>query len=247
MNNVINAGHLPVFLLIAAIPLISGCDKKDEQQRQSTISVFGTGTVLVQPDTIQMTVSLSKVAQTTKLAQDEVSNMVRQALIILKEANVEDKNIATTSLTFNSEYEYINRRVLIGQKAEQRITFSIEDIDTDNEKISGIIDRLIQINGIELNQLNFSVKSNTEYFIRSRELAFQKAVEKANQYAELSQLKIIRVLSISEEGNQQISPITNRFLNQSMVQEAAAGSGSTIVPAGELEITTRILVEFLLE
>jgi uncharacterized protein YggE len=236
-----------VFFLILTILFISGCDKKDEQQIQSTISVFGTGTVLVQPDMIQMTISLSKVAQTTKMAQEEVSKMVRQALIILKEANIEDKNITTTSLTFNSEYEYTNRRILLGQKAEQRINFSIEDINNGNEKISRVIDQLIQINGIELNKINFSIKSNTEYFIRSRDLAFQKAVEKANQYAELSKLKIIKVLSISEEGNQQISPINNRFLNQSIVQEAAADIGSTIVPAGELEITTNILVEFLLE
>jgi uncharacterized protein YggE len=229
------------------IQFISGCDKKDEQQRQSTISVFGTGTVLVQPDMIRMTISLSKVAQTTKMAQEEVSKMVRQALIILKEENIEDKNITTASLTFNSEYEYINRRILVGQKAEQKITFSIEDINNDNEKISRIIDQLIQINGIELNQINFSVKNNTEYFIRSRDLAFQKAVEKANQYAELSNLKIIKVLNISEDGYQQISPINNRFLNQSIVQEAAADMGSTIVPTGELEITTKILVEFLLE
>jgi uncharacterized protein YggE len=239
--------YLPVFFLILTIQFISGCDKKDEPQRQSTISVFGTGAVLVQPDMIRMTISLSKVAQTTKMAQEEVSKMVRQALLILKEENIEDKNITTASLTFNSEYEYINRRVLVGQKAEQKITFSIEDINNDNEKISGIIDQLIQINGIELNQINFSVKNNTEYFIRSRDLAFQKAVEKANQYAELSNLKMIKVLNISEDGNQQISPINNRFLNQSIVQEAAADTGSTIVPAGELEITTKILVEFLLE
>ena len=239
--------YLSAFFLILTILFIPGCDKKDEQQSPSTISVFGTGTVLVQPDIIQMTISLSKVAQTTKIAQEEVSKMVRQALVILKEANIEDKNIATASLTFNSEYEYTNRRVLVGQKAEQRITFSIEDITNDNEKISRIIDQLIQINGIELNQINFNVKSNTEYFIRSRDLAFQKAVEKANQYAELSKLKIIKILSISENGNQQISPVNNRFLNQSIIQETAADIGSTIVPTGELEITTKILVEFLLE
>ena len=240
--------HCWVFVSILAILIVSACDKKDEQQNQSTISVFGTGTVLVQPDIVQLTITLSKVAQTTKMAQEEVSKMVRQALIILKEADVEDKDISTASLTFNSEYEYGTRRVLIGQKAEQRINFSINDINNDNERISRIIDLLIQINGIELNQINFGVKNNTEYFVKSRELAFQKAVEKANQYAELSKLKIIKVLRISEEGNQQILPINNRFTNQlAYTQEAANDTSSTIVPTGELEITTKILVEFILE
>ena len=229
---------------------VSSCNKSIEQENQSTISVSGTGTVFVTPDIIQMNISLSNVAQTTKLAQDEVNIMVRQSLAILKESNVEDKNISTASLTFNSDYEYENgRRVLLGQRAEQRITFSVEDIQNDNEKVPKIIDRLIQINGIVLNQISFGVKNNTEYFVRSRELAFQKAVEKANQYAELSKLKVRKVLSISEETNQQIFPVQNRMANQIEFSAAAArdNDGSTMLPMGELEVTTRILVVFLLE
>ena len=238
--------YLKAYVLLLIIVLMSCCGKGNEKN-QSTISVFGTGTVLAQPDVIQMYITLSNVAQTTKAAQETVSKMVRQALAILKEAGIEDKNIATASLTFNSEYEYTNRRVLVGQKASQGITFSIDNIITDNEKISRIMDRLIEINGIELNRINFNVKNNTEYFIRSRELAFEKAVEKASQYAGLSKLKIKKVLSVSEEGNQQISPMNNRFVNQLFEAEAVSDAGSTIMPTGELEITTRISVVFLLE
>jgi uncharacterized protein YggE len=235
-----------VIFLVSIIVALSGCDKKSE--RQSTISVFGTGTVLAQPDVIQMNIMLSNVAQTTKMAQEAVNRMVRQALTILKEEGIEDKNISTASLAFSSEYEYTNKRVVIGQRAEQRIAFSIDNIINGNERVSKIIDQLIEINGIELNQINFNVKNNGEYFVRSRELAFEKAVEKANQYAMLSKLKVKKVLSISEEGHQQISPIHNRFINQQFdIVEAAGDSGSTIVPTGELEITTRILVVFLLD
>jgi uncharacterized protein YggE len=237
--------HFGVFVLILTVVFLSGCDKK---QNQSTISVLGAGTVLVQPDMVQMSISLSKVAPTTKAAQEEVSKMVRQALKVLKDADIEDKNINTASLTFHSEYEYTNRRILVGQRAEQRITFSIEDISND-EKISGIIDQLIQINGIELNYINFSVKDTTEYFIRSRELAFQKAEEKAKQYAELSKLKMVKVLSISEEGTQQIMPMNTMMNNMraSFDEVKLAGGSSTVVPMGELEITTRVFVVFGLE
>ena len=231
-------------ILIIIIVLV-GCGNANG--KQSTISVFGNGSVSVKPDVIEMSITLSRVAQTTKIAQEAVSRMVRQALAILKEERVEDKNIATASLTFRSEYEYTNRRVLVGQRAEQRLTFSIDKInnDSENEKVSRIIDKLIQINGIELNYINFGVKNNTEYFIKSRELAFQKAVEKATQYAELSNLRIMRVLSISEERNQHVSPISTR--SQLASAEMASDVGSTIVPTGELAITTIILVVFLLE
>ena len=227
----------------------SGCEKNTKQPNQSTISVSGIGTVFVKPDIVQMTISLSSVAQTTKSAQEAVSRMVRQAMAVLKESSVEDKNISTASLTFNTEYEYSSgRRVLVGQKAEQRITFSVEGILDDSDRVPGIIDRLIQINGIELNQINFSVKNNTEFFIRSRELAFQKASEKANQYAELSNLKIVKVLNLSEESNLPVSPIYNRMANQMEFSMADASNSSlTMLPLGELEISSRIMVVFLLE
>lgn len=237
-----------VYTLALIIAVMSGCGKKSENQ--STVSVLGTGTVLVQPNVIHLDITLSNTAKTTKSAGEEVSKMVRQALKILKEANVEDKNITTASLTFSSEYEYINsRRSLVGQRAEQRITFSIDDINDDNEKVSGIIDQLIQINGIQLNRINFSVKDSTEYYIRSRELAFEKALEKANQYAELSKLKIVKVLNISEEGTQQIYPFNNSLINQQTVvaRMAASEDASIALPTGELEITTKILAVFLLE
>jgi len=235
--------------LLALIALFaSGCKKENEGQNQSTISVFGTGAVSVRPDVIQMNITLSNVSQTTKRAQEEVSRMVRQALKILKDANIEDKNINTASLTFNSEYEYTNKRVLVGQRASQSIIFSIEDITSDNDKASSIIDQLIQINGIELNQVNYSVKNTTEHYVKSRELAYQKAVEKAAQYAELSGLKIVKVLTISDQGTQQVSPMNNMLKNRlaDQMMEAAA-TGSTIFPIGEMEITTNIMAVFLLK
>jgi uncharacterized protein len=237
-----------IYVSVLVVVFVSSCNKEIERQNQSTISVLGTGTVSVQPDVIQMSITLSNVAQTTKKAQEEVSKMVRQAMKILKDANIEDKNINTASLTFSSEYEYTNKRTLVGQRAQQTITFSIEDITNDAEKASWIIDQLIQINGIELNQVNYSVKNTTEYYVKSRELAYQKAVEKANQYAELSKLKIVKVLSISDQGTQQISQMSNRFSRQFADEIVlSAADASTILPIGELEITTNILVLFLLK
>jgi len=235
-------------LIVVIFVFAAACNKETEQQNQSTITVFGTGTVSVQPDIIQMNITLSNVAKTTKMAQEEVSRMVRQVMKILKDAGIEDKNINTASLAFSSEYEYSYKRILIGQRAQQSITFSIENITNDAEKASVIIDQLIQINGIELNQVSYSVKNTTDYYVKSRELAYKKAVEKANQYAELSKLKIIKVLSISDQGTQQVSPMSNRINRQMAdVTMEAESAASTVLPIGELEITTNISVVFLLK
>ena len=230
-----------VICVIIAVLCFAGCAKT-----QSSIIVSGMGTVMAQPDTVQMHISLSKIANTTRQAQEEVGIMVRKALKILQDSGVDEKNIQTASLRFMPEYDWGGpRRVLLGQKAEQVIVFSIENLDG----VSGIIDQLIEINGIELQNMQFSVKDNSALFVRSRELAWQKALEKAEQYAKLSGMKIAGTLNISEDGLQ-VSPVYNQARNQRMADSSAkesAAGGSTVLPSGEMEITSRVVIEFLLK
>jgi uncharacterized protein YggE len=231
-------------LILITFSFLTGCGSLNTQ---SVVSVYGTGTVMAQPDMVQMFISLAETAPTTMQAQAEVNNKVKEALQILKEAEIEDKNISTASLRFSPDYDWGLGRTLLGQRAEQTISFTIHNIKDDSERISRLIDRLIKINGIELQQLNFSVRDSTALFVRSRELAYQKAHDKAAQYAELSGLKIIKALTISEESSPQIFS-SNVMRNQSNVYmdtRAAGDSSSSVVPSGELEITTTITATFL--
>lgn len=232
-------------LLIAATAM--ACNGQMGLRNMSTVSVVGTGTVMAQPDVVQMNISLTHTASTTETAQQQVNKMVGQAMEILKEFGIEDKDIATASLTFSSQYQFTGgQRKLVGQNVRQTIMFSVGDIQNDNGRAAQIIDRLVRINGIELNQMNFGVKDNTDHFVRARELAFRKAAEKAKQFADLSGLKVGRVMSISEEGSPQIMPMNNRFMAQAtMIDKFAANP--TMLPTGEQEITSRISVVFLLE
>jgi uncharacterized protein YggE len=236
--------------LVAAVVVLSGCTQSAGQKELSTVTVSGVGTVNVTPDMVRLTVSMSKIERTTRLAQESVGKMTARVLAILKDSGIEDKDISTASLRFNPEYEWRNgRSILIGQRTEQSIDFAVRNIGQNAEKVARIIDRLTEIDGIVLNQISFSVADNTEHFVRSRELAFEKAMQKAQQYAELSGLKVGRVLNLSEDGANNASPLyRSRMENQFMMEAAfAADAASTVLPSGQMEITTRISVMFLLE
>ena len=236
---------IPIVAVIFAVCLLTGCGNKG---RQSTIIVSGLGTVMAQPDTAQMSISLNSIAPTTSQAQQEVNAMVKQALTILQNAGIDEKSISTTSLRFFPEYEWGGpRRLLLGQKAEQVITFSVNEVSQTNP-VSHIIDQLIQINGIEMHQMSFYVKDNTALYAQSRELAYQKALEKAEQYARLSGLKVVKALTISEEGNTVVSPFANQMRSAKEMAFATADQASgSALPTGEMEITSRVLVEFLVK
>jgi len=219
------------------------------KQTPNTITVLGTGTIMVQPDMVQMSVSLSYLARQTRQAQVEVNKMVLQVLAILHEQGIEEQRIMTTALNFRTEYNWNSgRREVSGQRAEQVIHFTIDHIDQSNDKISLILDQLTLINGIELNNMSFSIDNNTANFAQSRSLAFQKATEKANQYAQLSGSKIKKVLSITEDGVQQYLPTNARLLNNVMLDSAETRTDiKSAIPTGEIEITTRIAVVFAME
>lgn len=233
--------------MVLAVILMSGCRQSMQPQQQSTVSVAGTGTVAVAPDMVRVNIALSHTAQKTRQAQYAVNNAVAPVLAILKSEGVEDKDVSTSSLTFNPEYEYRpQRRVLVGQRVEQRIEFVIHDIRDNSEKVSRIIDQLADVDGIELNGIHFDVNDKAAHFTQSRELAFAKARQKAEEYAALSGLRVTQVLGISEEGAQHFSPMQSNQMRFE-IQAADKAASSSILPSGEMEITTRIEVVFLLE
>ena len=239
-------------LAIAAAPVLLGCGTMGRRVPPSTVAVSGFGVVRAQPDTVRMDILLRYTAATTRRAQEEVNGMVRQAMEILQDAGVEDRNIATMMLRFSPEYDWGQQgRRFLGQRAEQAISFTIDDIDSGGRasgNVSDIIDRLIGINGIELQGMHFSVRNTAELHSRARELAYRDALEKARQYAGLSGQRIVRAITVAEEGGVMAVPRQTRAAGQVMFAADAmpvAAEAATMLPAGEVEIFARILVEFL--
>jgi uncharacterized protein YggE len=233
-----------VFLLLNLV-LVMACNV-NKPNGQSTVSVSGIGTVMVQPDMVQVTINCSHVAQTTKQAKEEVDQKIRQILDILKGEGIEDKNIRTASLSYGAEMEYRDgRAVQVGQRADQAIIVSINDIVNDSNKFSVLLDEITSIDRVVIRDIKFDTENKTEIYKQTRELTYQKALDKANQYANLSGLKVVKTLTITEERSQDILFGTYQ---KNVAYEAAELSGSSAsVPTGEQEVTSEIMVTFLLE
>ncbi|ULQ58553.1 SIMPL domain-containing protein [Brucepastera parasyntrophica] len=225
--------------------LLAGCDKA--ASNVSTVSVSGTGTVFAQPDMVQMLVTFSYVAPTTREAKQVVDGKVKQVLDILKESNIDDTNIKTVSLNYDTETEYQNgRSVWVGQRASQSISVTVNDINADTDRLPALLDRISAVDTVRISNVSFDVKEKTELFEKARELAYQKAYEKAVQFARLSGLGIVKVLTINEDANTNIfyGTQSNIQYERLVAQDAVPSSH---VPTGEQEITTKVAVQFLLK
>ena len=123
----------------------------------------------------------------------------------------------------------------------------MNDIINNPERFPLLLDKITAINRVEIHNIQFDVENKTELFKQSRELAFEKAFEKASQYAELSGRKIGKVLTITEGVSRDIAQ-TRAFMDN--VRFEAAGSyfsDNSFVPTGERGVTSEIYITFLLE
>ena len=227
---------------------LSSCNLK-VRENQDSVSVSGIGTVLAQPDMVLMNVSFSHTAPTTKKAKTAAEQTMQQILAILKAENVEDKFVKTTSLNYDVEYEYRSgRRVRLGQRAQQTIVVTVNDMVNTPERFSSILDKITAIDKVEVQNIQFDIEHKTELFKQSRELAYQKAFDKAQQYAKLSGRKIGKVLTISEVVSRDVAQ-TRAFQNNLMFKEEALAmdSGGSGIPTGEQGVSSEINIVFSLE
>jgi uncharacterized protein YggE len=245
MGGVMNRKITVIGFTFLAFFLLAGCDS-EKQKNQSTVSVSGIGTVLVQPDMVQMNINFSHVASTTKQAKDEVDGKVQQVIKILKEENIEDKNIKTVSLSYYVETEYKGgRSVWVGQRAQQTIVVTIHDIINNPNKLPSLLDKIIAIDRVEIRNIKFDNENKTELFKQSRELAYQKALDKANQYAQMAGRKIIKALTVVEEKSRDV--FVNSLFQSNVASVGLAYEGQSSVPTGEQEVTSEVVVTFLME
>lgn len=235
-----------IALLIMLFGIIS-CHLK-VQENQNSVSVSGIGTVLAQPDMVLMDIGFSHTASTTKEAKKAVEQTMQRILKILQEEKVEDKFLKTTSLNYDLEYEYRNgRRIKLGQRAQQTIVVTINDIINTPERFSSILDKITAIDGVEVQNIRFDIENKTDLFKQSRELAYQKALDKARQYAGLAGRKIGNVLTISEAVSRDVAQTRAFQSNLAFKEEALSMSDDSGVPTGELGVSSEVNIVFSLE
>lgn len=221
------------------------------QESRDRISVLGTGTVLAQPDMARINIGFSYTKSTVSEAKTAAEQTLQRILGILRQENVEDKFVKTVDLNFDTEYEYRNRRrYRIGQRVQQTILVTINDMVKSPERLSSALNKITAIDNVEVHNISFDIENKTELFKRSRELAYQKALDKARQYAELSNRRLGKVLSVSEVKSRdfiQNRAVQNVAANMELEAEVTEDTFDVILPTGEQGISTEINVIFSLD
>lgn len=206
----------------------------------TTLSLTVTGEVSVAPD--MATVNFGVVSQGKTAAEAMKAGNVRMNAVMsaLKSAGIATKDIQTSNLQLNPQYNYANNQApkLTGYEARNQVTVKVNDLD----KTGPVIDAVIGAGVNQIDQIGFGLKDNGAVLDQARQKAVATLNQRAALYASATGLKLKKLLSIEEgaaPGYHPPMPV--------MAMRLEAKDASTPVSAGELQQSITLTGTFELE
>ncbi len=168
------------------------------ERMEKLITVTGEGTVAAVPDNAMIRLGVSSQGKTARAASDANAREMTVVLDAIKESGVADRDIQTTSLSLQPQYEPNKTGAphLIGFQANNQVTVKIRDIG----RLPNVLDRAIAAGANEMSGIEFIVSEQAKLLDNARTAAIADARRKAELYATAAGMKVGRVMAISEEG-----------------------------------------------
>ena len=191
------------------------------------------------PDVVLLTLGVETQAKTVAEAQKLASDAMNAVIGALKSNGIADKDIQTSQFNIQQVTRWDEKQstyIIDGYKVSNMVTAKIRDIS----KAGPIIDAASAAGGdlTRVNGIGFTVDDPTPYYKIAREKAVQYAMDKAKQIAQVSGVKLGRVLYISEGTN--YTPVVRENYAMKLSAMDAAAPAPTPISAGELEFQVTV-------
>jgi hypothetical protein len=207
---------------------------------EHTISVTGTGRVLLTPDIADLRLGVTTTAKTVNEAR--VANAMSMTAVIaaLKALGIGDRDIQTTTLSLGPVYDYstnANPPRLTGFTLTNSVAVTIRDLAVAGD----VIDGTMAAGATTLDSITFRVADQTNAEKEAREAAMTQARAKAQTLAATAGVSIDGVASISET----VAPVPYPVYYGAMAA-AALRDVATPVEAGTNEVAVTIAVVYVI-
>ena len=203
------------------------------------ISVSGIGEVTGTPDTVEVDLGVSILADTVDEATSKAAERADALIAALASNDVAKDDITTTDYSIYPEYDYPNNKQrLTGYRVSNTVRARIRNI----EETGAVLDSVTTAAGdeVRVSRLRFSIEDDAELTSAAREAAWNDALTKATQLAELSGQKLGAVTSILESVNKPPLPIP-------FERALAADQTMSPIEPGASPVTITLQVEFAFE
>ena len=215
----------------------------------NTITVDGMGKAAAIPDIATISFTVIGEGKNASQAQDEATKKNNVALALLKEKAIAEKDYKTTSYTVNPKYSYPQPCYSNGTPCaydEQRVigytvTQSTEVKVRDTAKVGDLLSALGDAGISQLYGPNFTVENEDTVRATARKEAIDEAEAKAKVLARDLGVRLVRVVSFSE--NNGAYPVPYYGKGGAVAMDSMAVSAPTVAP-GENEVTSQVYITY---
>ena len=182
--------------------MLAACDKHNAPPPAANprqVTVIGSGKVQGVPDTLTADVGIEFTAPDVTTAMNQTNDRQQAVINALVGAGMDRKNISTTAVTLQPQYsnpEPAGTPTITGYRATNAIEVKIHPTDTASKMLALIVST--GGDATRISSVSYSIADDSQLVKDARARAFQDAKNRADQYAQLSGLRLGKVLSISE-------------------------------------------------
>jgi uncharacterized protein YggE len=214
----------------------------------NTITVSGKGEVNKSPDTAKVTFSVRSEKKVLKEAQDEVSSKIGKIKTELIAKGIEEKYIKTDSYTSYPQYDYNQTRcyssycppsspTLRGYEVAHSITTSIKNLDS----VEAVLAILATNTVTDMSGPNFGFEDDKMISREARDAAIADAKTEAEKLAKSLGVKIVRIVSFSENGGGYPVPM---YAKTEMGMAMNMDAKTPEIPVGEQKVESNVTVVY---
>lgn len=216
------------------------------------ITVNGKGEVLANPDIANVSFSVIESAKTVAAAQKLATDRSNKAIAFLREKGIAEKDISTQNYSFYPKYEYSQgictpyggcpngKSILTGYEVSQTVSVKIRNIDIAGDILSGLGTIGVQ----NLSGLDFTVDKRDALEREARQQAIEDAAKSAEQLASDLGVKIVRIVSFSENNGGYPMYMYSKAGMGGDAYETRAQNAAPDLPTGETKITSNVTIVY---
>ena len=209
-----------ILALALLLPAFAQAETYSPAADGATITVAGSATVTLKADYAQVSVGVSTSAKTVEEATKKNNEAIHTVIAALKEAGVQEDDIATSNYSVHAEYDYSS---FGGQKLNgYNVTNQLNVVIRDMEHIGATLDKATAAGANNIYNIQFLSTKADEAQDEATTYAVQDAMRRAKLLAEAAGLTLGNIVSISDSAGGFI--VQTRSYKSNLVLDAAANS-----------------------
>lgn len=231
-----------VLALALALPMGAASAAETTAPTPATITIGGTGTAYVAPDTAEITVGV--VTEEADAARTHAENAAQTARVhnAVRALGVADRDIQTVHYDFSQRYDMRDgsRSEVIGYTAQNSVVITVRDLNN----VGKIIDAALANGANRIDSLNFTASDTSAAKNEALTDAVHGAKEKAQAVASALGVRLVRIANVYAD-TQADMPRNENYMPMMMAKGASA-SATPIAP-GELSVAATVNVTYVVE